>query len=111
MTCVPKLATRPEEYLGEKDTWDQAEAQLRAALDKTGESYTIDEGGGNFYGPKIDFDVTDAIGANGSARRFSSITRCRSGSTSSTSGPITPSIDPSSSIGRFSAASSASLRS
>jgi threonyl-tRNA synthetase len=62
MTCVPKLSTRPEEYLGEKDTWDQAEAQLRAALDKTGESYTIDEGGGNFYGPKIDFDVTDAIG-------------------------------------------------
>jgi threonyl-tRNA synthetase len=59
---VPKLSTRPEEYLGEKDTWDQAEAQLRAALDKTGESYTIDEGGGNFYGPKIDFDVTDAIG-------------------------------------------------
>ena len=54
--------TRPAEYLGEKDTWDEAEAQLRGALDKAGENYTIDEGGGAFYGPKIDFDVTDAIG-------------------------------------------------
>jgi threonyl-tRNA synthetase len=62
MTFQPKLATRPEEYLGEKATWDQAEAELRAALDTAGETYTIDEGGGNFYGPKIDFDVTDAIG-------------------------------------------------
>ena len=62
MTFQPKLATRPAEYLGEKDTWDEAEAQLRGALDKAGENYTIDEGGGNFYGPKIDFDVTDAIG-------------------------------------------------
>jgi threonyl-tRNA synthetase len=62
MTFQPKLATRPEEFLGEKSTWDQAEAQLRGALEKVGESYTLDEGGGNFYGPKIDFDVTDAIG-------------------------------------------------
>jgi threonyl-tRNA synthetase len=62
MTFQPKLATRPGEFLGSKDTWDQAEAQLRGALDKAGETYTIDEGGGNFYGPKIDFDVTDAIG-------------------------------------------------
>jgi len=62
MTFQPKLATRPAEYLGEKSTWDQAEAQLRSALEKAGETYTLDEGGGNFYGPKIDFDVTDAIG-------------------------------------------------
>jgi threonyl-tRNA synthetase len=62
MTCRPKLATRPEEYLGEQATWDEAEAQLRGALEKAGEPYTVDEGGGNFYGPKIDFDVTDAIG-------------------------------------------------
>ncbi len=60
MTNQPKLATRPQEYLGEKTTWDEAEAHLRAAL--AGETYTLDEGGGNFYGPKIDFDVTDAIG-------------------------------------------------
>jgi threonyl-tRNA synthetase len=62
MTYQPKLATRPDEFLGETATWDEAEAQLRGALDKAGETYTIDEGGGNFYGPKIDFDVTDAIG-------------------------------------------------
>jgi threonyl-tRNA synthetase len=62
MTFQAKLSTRPGEYLGTKETWDQAEAQLRGALEKAGESYTVDEGGGNFYGPKIDFDVTDAIG-------------------------------------------------
>jgi threonyl-tRNA synthetase len=62
MTFEPKLATRPAEYLGQKATWDEAEAQLRGALEQAGETYTIDEGGGNFYGPKIDFDVTDAIG-------------------------------------------------
>ncbi len=62
MTFQPKLATRPDEYLGEKSTWDEAEAHLKGALDKAGETYTIDAGGGNFYGPKIDFDVTDAIG-------------------------------------------------
>ena len=62
MTFQAKLSTRPEEYLGEKTTWDQAEAHLRSALEKAGDSYTVDEGGGNFYGPKIDFDVTDAIG-------------------------------------------------
>jgi threonyl-tRNA synthetase len=62
LTFQAKLATRPEEFLGEKETWDQAEAHLRGALDKAGEPYTVDEGGGNFYGPKIDFDVTDAIG-------------------------------------------------
>jgi len=62
MTYQPKLATRPAEYLGERSTWDEAEAQLRSALEKAGQGYTVDEGGGNFYGPKIDFDVTDAIG-------------------------------------------------
>jgi threonyl-tRNA synthetase len=62
MTFQPKLSTRPAEYLGEKATWDQAEALLRGALEQAGEVYTVDEGGGNFYGPKIDFDVTDAIG-------------------------------------------------
>jgi threonyl-tRNA synthetase len=57
-----KLATRPPEFLGEVATWDSAEAQLKAALDKAGQKYTINEGDGAFYGPKIDFDVTDAIG-------------------------------------------------
>src|SRR5688500_1268427 len=57
-----KLSTRPPEFLGEIATWDHAEAELRKALDAVGEPYTINEGDGAFYGPKIDFDVTDAIG-------------------------------------------------
>jgi threonyl-tRNA synthetase len=57
-----KLSTRPVEHLGEVATWDHAEAQLRAALDQAGQAYTLNEGDGAFYGPKIDFDVTDAIG-------------------------------------------------
>jgi threonyl-tRNA synthetase len=57
-----KLSTRPEEFLGEIKTWDRAEAQLKAALDHAGMTYTINEKDGAFYGPKIDFDVTDAIG-------------------------------------------------
>jgi threonyl-tRNA synthetase len=57
-----KLSTRPEEFLGEVATWDHAEAALRQALEAAGQAYTINEGDGAFYGPKIDFDVTDAIG-------------------------------------------------
>ncbi len=57
-----KLSTRPEEFLGEVATWDHAEAELRRALDGAGQAYTINAGDGAFYGPKIDFDVTDAIG-------------------------------------------------
>jgi threonyl-tRNA synthetase len=57
-----KLATRPPEFLGEIATWDSAEAQLKAALEGAGQAYEVNEGDGAFYGPKIDFDVTDAIG-------------------------------------------------
>ena len=57
-----KLSTRPEKFLGEIATWDHAEAQLREALARAGLEYTLNEGDGAFYGPKIDFDVTDAIG-------------------------------------------------
>jgi len=57
-----KLSTRPPEFLGEVATWDSAEAQLKAALDRAGQAYTLNAGDGAFYGPKIDFDVTDAIG-------------------------------------------------
>ena len=57
-----KLSTRPAEFLGEIATWDHAEAELRKALEAVGEPYTINAGDGAFYGPKIDFDVTDAIG-------------------------------------------------
>ena len=57
-----KLSTRPPEFLGEIATWDSAEAQLTAALERSGQAHTINAGDGAFYGPKIDFDVTDAIG-------------------------------------------------
>jgi threonyl-tRNA synthetase len=57
-----KLSTRPDEFLGEVATWDHAEAQLKGALERAGIVYTINEKDGAFYGPKIDFDVTDAIG-------------------------------------------------
>ncbi|HEY8536624.1 MAG TPA: threonine--tRNA ligase [Vicinamibacterales bacterium] len=57
-----KLSTRPEDFLGEAATWDHAEASLRQALEAAGQPYTINEGDGAFYGPKIDFDVTDALG-------------------------------------------------
>jgi threonyl-tRNA synthetase len=62
MTLDMKLSTRPAEFLGTVETWDRAEAQLAAALRAVNEPFTVNEGDGAFYGPKIDFDVTDAIG-------------------------------------------------
>jgi threonyl-tRNA synthetase len=62
LTPEMKLSTRPPEFLGTVDTWDRAEADLKRALDAADAPYTINEGDGAFYGPKIDFDVTDAIG-------------------------------------------------
>ena len=62
LTFQVKLSTRPDEFLGEKATWDHAEAELKRALESAGVTFTINEGDGAFYGPKIDFDVTDAIG-------------------------------------------------
>jgi threonyl-tRNA synthetase len=57
-----KLSTRPPQFLGTIEQWNHAEAELKRALEAAGEPYTINEGDGAFYGPKIDFDVTDAIG-------------------------------------------------
>jgi threonyl-tRNA synthetase len=62
LTPEMKLSTRPEQYLGEKATWDHAESALKTALAAAGVPYTINEGDGAFYGPKIDFAVTDALG-------------------------------------------------
>ena len=59
-----ELSTRPETFLGDTETWDQAERQLKQALDAAGQPYVVAEGEGNFYGPKIDFHVVDAIGRN-----------------------------------------------
>lgn len=56
------LSTRPESKAGDDATWDIAESALKAALDKTGQAYHINEGDGAFYGPKIDIQIADAIG-------------------------------------------------
>ena len=56
------LSTRPEKYVGDLETWDHATNSLRGALDQKGLSFTVDEGGGAFYGPKIDINITDALG-------------------------------------------------
>jgi threonyl-tRNA synthetase len=57
-----KLSTRPEKFLGKIETWNAAEAALEKALKDNKVSYTINAGDGAFYGPKIDFDIKDAIG-------------------------------------------------
>jgi threonyl-tRNA synthetase len=62
LTVQMKLSTRPEQFLGEVATWDHAESELKQALDAVGLPYHINAGDGAFYGPKIDFDVLDAIG-------------------------------------------------
>ena len=56
------LSTRPEKYVGDLETWDHATNSLRAALDQKRLPFTVDEGGGAFYGPKIDINITDALG-------------------------------------------------
>jgi threonyl-tRNA synthetase len=61
-TFTRYLATRPEKYLGDEATWDAAEAGLRKALARRGSDYVLDEGGGVFYGPKVDYKLIDALG-------------------------------------------------
>lgn len=56
------LSTRPEKAVGEVSKWDAATEALRQAIEAEGLSYEVDEGGGAFYGPKIDLKVKDAIG-------------------------------------------------
>jgi threonyl-tRNA synthetase len=56
------LATRPEHKMGEDAAWEVAEQALERALKRLGLTYGIDEGGGAFYGPKIDIKLRDAIG-------------------------------------------------
>ena len=57
-----RFATRPPVRIGDDALWDRAESALRAALDATGTAYELKAGDGAFYGPKIDFDVTDSLG-------------------------------------------------
>ena len=62
LAFAAKLSTRPEKFLGEIATWDDAEAALVRALDRSQQTYTLNAGDGTFNGPKIDFDITDALG-------------------------------------------------
>jgi threonyl-tRNA synthetase len=62
LTATVKFATRPPTRVGTDEMWDRAEAALRAALEATGMAYELKPGDGAFYGPKIDFDVTDSLG-------------------------------------------------
>ncbi len=57
-----ELSTRPENKLGTDEEWDFTEAALRAALDRRGLAYDLNEGDGAFYGPKIDLHMTDVLG-------------------------------------------------
>jgi threonyl-tRNA synthetase len=57
-----KLSTRPENRLGTDEQWDRAEGGLKSALESLGLEYELKPGDGAFYGPKIDFDVSDSIG-------------------------------------------------
>ncbi len=56
------LSTRPEKYVGTDEVWERATETLRTVLEKRDMAYEVDEGGGVFYGPKIDIKIFDAIG-------------------------------------------------
>jgi threonyl-tRNA synthetase len=57
-----ELSTRPEKSIGTDEQWRMAEEALARALDEMGRAHTVNEGDGAFYGPKIDFHITDALG-------------------------------------------------
>ncbi len=62
LTSALKFATRPAQRIGSDEQWDEAERALREALEATGREYEVEPGDGAFYGPKIDFHVTDSLG-------------------------------------------------
>lgn len=57
-----ELSTMPEDHMGEKAVWDFATQTLRDAIVETGKPYTVNEGDGAFYGPKLDFHLSDCLG-------------------------------------------------
>ena len=56
-----ELSTRPEKSIGSDEIWEEAERALKAALERSGMEYELNEGDGAFYGPKIDFHIRDAL--------------------------------------------------
>ena len=65
-----KLSTRPEIRIGSDEVWDKSESALENAIKKLDYPYKIDEGDGAFYGPKLDFVLTDAIVGSGNVELF-----------------------------------------
>jgi threonyl-tRNA synthetase len=57
-----ELSTRPDKSIGTDEEWERAESSLREALERQGREYEVSPGEGTFYGPKIDFHITDALG-------------------------------------------------
>ena len=81
-----ELSTRPDNFLGEIATWDNAENQLKIVLDKFGRPWKLNPGDGAFYGPKIDIKIKDALRRSHQSPPSSSTSSFRSVS-SSTSCP------------------------
>ena len=57
-----ELSTMPEDHMGSEEDWQRATDGLRSAIEELGREYTVNEGDGAFYGPKLDFHLVDAIG-------------------------------------------------
>src|SRR5438034_1340747 len=57
-----ELSTRPDRYIGTEEQWERAEDALREALERQSRDHEVSPGEGTFYGPKIDFHITDALG-------------------------------------------------
>ena len=62
LTYKIELSTMPEDHMGDEETWRSAEATLKSAIEELGKSYEINEGDGAFYGPKLDFHLSDSRG-------------------------------------------------
>ena len=67
-----KLSTRPEIRVGSDETWDKAESALESAIENLNLPYEVSEGDGAFYGPKLDFVLTDALNREWQCGNFSS---------------------------------------
>ncbi len=61
LTYKIELSTMPEDHMGDEETWRMAEATLKAAIEELGKPYEINEGDGAFYGPKLDFHLSDSL--------------------------------------------------
>ncbi len=62
LSYTVEVSTMPEDHLGEKETWDFATDILKKAIEEMGKDYVINEGDGAFYGPKLDFHISDSLG-------------------------------------------------